>query len=81
MVIFLFNLYIFGMQRYIQNCVIKNHVIKRLMCICTFQAQKDAEILKSVVLPLEEEIAKLQKKVREQDDKVETLERQKTQVA
>ena len=48
--------------------------------ICNFQAQKDAEILKSVVLPLEEEIAKLQKKVHEQDEKVKSLEKQKTQV-
>ena len=48
--------------------------------ICNFQAQKDAEILKSVVLPLEEEIAKLQKKVHEQDEKVKSLEKQKSQV-
>ena len=36
MVIFLYNLYIFGSiiePRYIQNHVTTNHVIKRLMCI------------------------------------------------
>ncbi|GAB1603833.1 GTPase-binding effector 1-like isoform X2 [Argonauta hians] len=45
------------------------------------QAQEDAEILKSVVLPLEEEIKLLKTKLQESDDKVKDLEKQLSDIS
>ncbi|XP_052832943.1 rab GTPase-binding effector protein 1 isoform X2 [Octopus bimaculoides] len=45
------------------------------------QAQEDAEILKSVVLPLEEEIKLLKNKVQESDDKIKDLEKQLSDIS
>jgi len=49
-------------------------------CFDFIQAQQDAEILKSVVLPLEQEIEALKLKVKMQDDDLKMLARQKLQV-
>jgi len=41
--------------------------------VCFLKAQADAEILKSVVMPLEEEVKILKSKLRETDSKLQEL--------
>ena len=45
-----------------------------LLILCVVQAQEDTEVLKSVVMPLEEEIVVLKSKLREASNRLEELE-------
>lgn len=47
------------------------------MCLCVFKAQEDAEKLRSVVMPMEHEIAALKARLTTAEDRVRELEASK----
>lgn len=50
----------------------KRYIIRYKICTCVFtQAQEDAEVLRSLVVPLEEEIKALKEKLRSTDDELQ----------